>query len=45
MPSFAEAARGAQKYGDAPYVTHLATVRAVLRDFGFGGELTQDLGW
>jgi (p)ppGpp synthase/HD superfamily hydrolase len=28
---------GAQRYGDAPYVEHLAAVRAVLADFGLGG--------
>ncbi|WP_405493760.1 HD domain-containing protein [Nocardia sp. NBC_00511] len=35
---FAEAAHGNQKYGDGPYSDHLSAVRAVLGDFGFGGE-------
>ncbi len=36
---FAESAHGTKKYGDAPYVTHLTQVRAVLADFGYGGAL------
>jgi guanosine-3',5'-bis(diphosphate) 3'-pyrophosphohydrolase len=36
---YAEAAHGDQKYGDTPYVSHLIAVRAVLSDFGFGGDL------
>jgi tRNA (guanine-N7-)-methyltransferase len=36
---FAEAAHRAQSYGDAPYVTHLRAVRAVLADFGYAGPL------
>lgn len=36
---FAERVHGDQRYGDQPYVTHLAAVRAVLADFGFGGDL------
>ncbi|MFD6401682.1 HD domain-containing protein [Nocardia sp. NPDC060249] len=36
---FALAAHGDQRYGDHPYVTHLAAVRGVLDDFGYGGEL------
>ncbi|MFD3745975.1 HD domain-containing protein [Nocardia sp. NPDC058633] len=36
---FAIAAHGDQRYGDRPYVTHLAAVRGVLDDFGYGGEL------
>ncbi|WP_158675682.1 HD domain-containing protein [Nocardia stercoris] len=38
---FAEIAHGDQRYGDGPYVNHLAAVRAVLADFGFGGDLGQ----
>jgi (p)ppGpp synthase/HD superfamily hydrolase len=36
---FAENAHGKQRYGDAPYVTHLGAVRAVLSDFGVGGDV------
>jgi guanosine-3',5'-bis(diphosphate) 3'-pyrophosphohydrolase len=36
---FAIAAHGDQRYGSEPYVVHLAAVRQVLRDFGYGGEL------
>ncbi|WP_181697944.1 HD domain-containing protein [Nocardia sp. GTS18] len=36
---FAVAAHGDQRYGERPYVTHLAAVRGVLDDFGFGGDL------
>ncbi|TCJ93428.1 HD domain-containing protein [Nocardia alba] len=36
---FALAAHGDQRYGNHPYVTHLAAVRGVLDDFGFGGDL------
>ena len=36
---FAIAAHGDQRYGVHPYVTHLAAVRGVLDDFGYGGEL------
>ncbi|MFD3707198.1 HD domain-containing protein [Nocardia sp. NPDC058658] len=36
---FAIAAHGDQRYGDHPYVTHLAAVRRVLDDFGYDGEL------
>jgi (p)ppGpp synthase/HD superfamily hydrolase len=35
---FAERAHDAQKYGEFPYVVHLAAVRAVLADFGFNDE-------
>ncbi|WP_336083558.1 HD domain-containing protein [Nocardia sp. SSK8] len=34
---FARAAHGDQKYGQAPYLTHLAAVRGVLADFGYDG--------
>lgn len=37
--SYAEVAHGDQKYGEHPYSKHLAAVRAVLADFGYGGEL------
>ena len=37
--AFAEAAHREQRYGDGPYVTHLAAVRAVLADFGYDGAL------
>ncbi|MEV0336740.1 HD domain-containing protein [Nocardia sp. NPDC050717] len=36
---FAIAAHGEQRYGDRPYVMHLAAVRAVLDDFGYDGAL------
>ncbi|MEV0436459.1 HD domain-containing protein [Nocardia sp. NPDC050413] len=36
---FAVAAHGDQRYGERPYVAHLAAVRGVLDDFGFGGDL------
>ncbi|WP_278262598.1 HD domain-containing protein [Nocardia sp. AG03] len=36
---FARTAHGEQKYGQAPYITHLAAVRAVLDDFGYDGAL------
>ncbi|KAF0845627.1 HD domain-containing protein [Nocardia caishijiensis] len=36
---FAVAAHGDQRYGELPYITHLTAVRAVLDDFGFGGDL------
>ncbi|WP_067691367.1 HD domain-containing protein [Nocardia jejuensis] len=36
--AFAERAHGAQRYGDQPYVTHLAAVRAVLAEYGIGGD-------
>ncbi|MEU1204895.1 HD domain-containing protein [Nocardia sp. NPDC005825] len=36
---FARAAHGDQKYGGAPYLIHLATVRDVLGDFRFSGDL------
>lgn len=36
---FAERAHGDQRYGDQPYVTHLAAVRAVLADFEVDGAL------
>lgn len=36
---FARTAHGEQKYGQAPYITHLAAVRAVLTDFGYDGAL------
>src|SRR4051812_16593177 len=35
--AFAEERHGGQRYGDAPYVTHLAHVRKVLARFGHGG--------
>ncbi|MFE3545681.1 HD domain-containing protein [Nocardia sp. NPDC059177] len=34
---FARAAHGDQKYGQSPYITHLAAVRGVLSDFGYDG--------
>ncbi|MFE3189698.1 HD domain-containing protein [Nocardia sp. NPDC059240] len=37
--SYAEAAHGDQKYGLQPYSVHLAAVRAVLADFGYGDDL------
>ncbi len=37
--AFAIARHGDQRYGDAPYVTHLEAVRAVLADFGLAGAL------
>ena len=37
--ALARSAHGAQRYGEAPYLSHLATVRGVLRDFGHGGPL------
>jgi (p)ppGpp synthase/HD superfamily hydrolase len=37
--AFAEIAHEGQKYGDHPYVVHLAQVRAVLADFGYAGSL------
>jgi len=36
---FAEAAHKDQRYGDAPYVTHLVAVRRVLADFDHAGAL------
>ena len=36
---FAEAAHEGQRYGEAPYVTHLGAVRSALADFGHGGPL------
>jgi (p)ppGpp synthase/HD superfamily hydrolase len=36
---FAVEKHGAQRYGDQPYVVHLAAVRAVLASFGYGGAL------
>ncbi len=36
---FAVEAHADQRYGDAPYVTHLGAVRSVLADFGHGGPL------
>ena len=36
---FAVERHGAQRYGDHPYVVHLAAVRAVLRDFALAGDL------
>lgn len=41
---YAESAHGDQKYGEAPYVTHLAAVVTVLKDFGFSGDLIL-AGW
>ncbi|MFC6013434.1 HD domain-containing protein [Nocardia lasii] len=38
---FALTAHGDQRYGEHPYITHLAAVRAVLDDFGYAGELGQ----
>ena len=35
---FAQHAHGDQKYGDQPYVIHLAAVRTVLAEFGFTGD-------
>ncbi|MBS1119294.1 MAG: pyrophosphokinase [Deltaproteobacteria bacterium] len=37
--AFAIERHGMQRYGEAPYVVHLAAVRAVLADAGIGGEL------
>jgi (p)ppGpp synthase/HD superfamily hydrolase len=37
--AFAIKGHGEQRYGDRPYSVHLEAVRAVLRDFGHGGEL------
>ncbi|MCU1645424.1 MAG: hypothetical protein JWN03_5699 [Nocardia sp.] len=37
--SYAGVAHGDQKYGVQPYSSHLAAVRAVLDDFGYGGDL------
>ncbi len=37
--AFAVKAHGDQRYGNEPYVVHLEAVRAVLRDFGHGGDL------
>jgi (p)ppGpp synthase/HD superfamily hydrolase len=37
--AFAIVRHGDQRYGQRPYVTHLAAVRAVLRDFDIGGAL------
>jgi guanosine-3',5'-bis(diphosphate) 3'-pyrophosphohydrolase len=36
---FAQQAHGEQKYGTLPYMVHLAAVRAVLGDFGIGGNV------
>ena len=36
---FAVERHGAQLYGECPYIEHLIAVRAVLADFGYGGEL------
>ncbi|MFD6392151.1 HD domain-containing protein [Nocardia sp. NPDC055029] len=36
---FAVEAHGDQRYGDHPYIIHLAAVRAVLDDFGYNGSL------
>ena len=36
---FAQKAHGDQKYGDQPYVVHLAAVRTALAEFGFTGDL------
>ena len=36
---FALTAHGDQRYGEFPYSRHLAAVRAVLDDFGYGGDL------
>lgn len=41
---YAVSAHGDQKYGEAPYVTHLAAVVTVLKDFGFSGDLLV-AGW
>ncbi len=42
--AYAVAAHGEQKYGSKPYVTHLEAVVAVLKDFGFSGDLVV-AGW
>ena len=42
--SFAIAAHRDQRYGGAPYETHLAAVVRVLDDFGYGAA-HQDAGW
>lgn len=36
--AYAVSAHGDQKYGDDPYVIHLAAVRTVLMEFGFAGN-------
>lgn len=41
---FAIAAHGDQRYGDAPYRTHLAAVVRVLNDFGYVGAY-EVAGW
>jgi (p)ppGpp synthase/HD superfamily hydrolase len=38
--AFAVAAHADQKYGEAPYVTHLQAVHAVLVDFGYSAPFT-----
>lgn len=35
---FAVSAHGQQRYGERPYVAHLAEVAAVLEEFGFADE-------
>jgi ribosomal-protein-alanine N-acetyltransferase len=37
--ALARHAHAAQRYGEAPYVSHLASVRGILRDFGHDGAL------
>lgn len=37
--AFAAEKHAAQRYGDRPYVVHLAAVRAVLAEFGYGEAL------
>ncbi|MFF2087464.1 HD domain-containing protein [Nocardia sp. NPDC058176] len=36
---FAVEAHGEQRYGEYPYIRHLAAVRGVLDDFGYDGDL------
>jgi RimJ/RimL family protein N-acetyltransferase len=37
--ALARSAHAAQRYGEAPYLSHLASVRGILRDFGHEGAL------
>ncbi|MBW0275451.1 hypothetical protein ATM97_10890 [Nocardia sp. MH4] len=37
--AFALESHGDQRYGEHPYITHLAAVRAVLDDFGYDGAV------
>ncbi len=42
---FAERAHGSQKYGDKPYIYHLAAVVRILREFGYEEETILAAGW